>query len=46
MKELGHERGEAMEFCLCISIFNDNVFPLHVSSKWETKSGASSHRVA
>jgi hypothetical protein len=34
--QLGRERGEAIEFSLCISILNDNVFPLHVAELPQT----------
>ena len=32
----GRERGEAIELPLCISILNDNVFPLHVTKLAQT----------
>ena len=34
--QFGRERGEAIEFPLCISILNDNVFPLHVPKLAQT----------
>ena len=39
MDQLGRERGEAIEFSLCISILNDNVFPLDVPKLAQTLRG-------
>ena len=34
--QFGGKRGEAVQFSLCISPLNDNVFPLHVSKLAQT----------
>ena len=39
--QLGRERGEAIEFSLCISILDDNVLPLHVPKLAQTLRNAS-----
>ena len=34
--QFGRDRGEAILFSLCVSILNDNVFPLHITQLTQT----------
>jgi hypothetical protein len=35
--QFGRERGEAILFSLCVSILNDNVFPVHILQLTQTQ---------